>query len=614
MKNFTNRLLLLISLFFVFFIFDLNLIYSSQEDNSNQKNLFLNDCLSKLSQIYSISDTWFDRYYIFRQSPYNSYSIIYNDVPLNNILDGSFSNNLFLLSNSEYQTKQQSIDIFTNTNSLLNGVNISDTDIDSNLINLKIQGGNIFGNSAFILRNKSDNLYWTTKINYITSSGYDISRKKNDSISLSRSNSANEQLSVNFKFGIFDNKSSISLEYNFSQINQQFPYSLRKNEQIYLREPNTKYNFINIKFNTLMNSDLNILGNLYFVRKNTFMERFDNNEFNSMNLETSFKKYFDESKYGINSSIEFTEGILPPGIIALNYNRENIKYQNNSEKAINSFSLERLSLGIDFFDTTSVLSYDFSIYYKILNPLTVYMDFELNTYKDYEYSFLLKLAIYKNLKIHSLLSRNIMLPLPYLIYPELNEINLSSNNIENTINQTFEFGMNYTINNKLSLEINYFNSYFDNIQIPYSLINFSIENIESKFNSVGFELALVFNFDIVEIILNTNYYFNNISIFDNLGRELMIPNWNTNLTINKKFDFGLNFSINVKYIYDRKSNIDENFIAKDYCLINLFINQAIWGKNSVYLKINNLLDKYYEIFRNNPMPGIFFVAGINLNF
>jgi outer membrane cobalamin receptor len=612
--NFNNYFLCLVLFLFISFNSVDVICQESNSNNSSAKNncsLFLGDTFNS-SAIYGISDSWFDRYFIFRQSPYNSLSVTYKNVSLNSIIDGSFRSDLFLHHNIDISFNTDETDILVNTDKLSANTKLNSSLNDSSLINLKLQGGNIFGSTVLGLKGKSDFITWSANVDYLTSSGFDISKSKSESIGFARPNSGNEKLTAGFNVGIDDKKSKINLEFIYSQGKQEFPFSLNKNEQIYIREPDSKFNLVNLQFKTILDNDLKLFGNIFYTRNKNIVEKFDSSNFKTTNLESSFIKSFEESKYGWNSALEFTAGVLPPGLISLNYSRESVSYQQNSGKVLKHFSYERLSLGTRFFDTSSALGYSFTAGYKLLNPLTVYSNLILDNFSDFEYSFLLKLAVGDDLNLSGSLSRSIMLPMAYLIYPELNQLNISTGNLETTINNSLQFGVNFNYSDNFRLNLNYFNSYYENIQIPFSLVEYSIENIQSKFNSSGLEFTAGIDIYIVDIIFNANYYFNRISIFDNFGRELLIPNLNVNVELKKKFDFGMDLAFKIKYISDRESLNDKTFLPEDFFLLNFYINQKILGENSLFLKINNLMDKYYEIYKDMPMPGIFFVAGINL--
>lgn len=603
------------NLFFILIlIFCSNSVAEEQVENRYNTNIHQNsgDFITSIPGVFGYSDTWFTRGLIFRQSPYNSLGVKYNNVPLNSVLDGCFRGDfLSFYDLSVYPISSES-DIASNNESLSGAVNLKSKLTDTTNLKAIIEGGNIFGSSKFDYSGKHKYLRWNTGVSYITSGGFDMSQSRPDTVSFARTNSGFEKFSANGRLSLTDNKSFLDAEFIYSQSSQSLPFNLNSVQQIYMKEPDFRLNLFNLMFRTYLNNGLELNGNVFYVRTKSILDKYDDAVMQNRFLPTSFAKSFEENRFGWNAALKFDTENIPPGEITLNYSRESLKYQSNSGLPVKNYEIERLNFGLKFEDKLEYWQYSIGGNYRLINPLTSLENEILNSYNDIEYFFNTGINFTDNLKFSGSLSRRIMLPQIYLIYPEINHSEISLGMPVTTANTTVEIGLNFQIMKKFEMDLKYFNMQFNNVQVPFSMIGNAIELMPNDINSQGFEFSGFVDIYFADIFLNAQYCFDNNSIYDTYNREIIIPKYQIKTTLTKKYQFGFSWLIESSYIGGRETMSLSEISPSDFILLNLRISQSIYDQNEVYFRVNNLTDIYYEYYHGMPMPGIYFVAGVRL--
>ncbi len=585
----------------------------AENDNSSVSNMLLGDKISNLSSIFSYSDSWFMRNFSYRQSLYNSMGVKYNNVVLNNVVDGSFRGDLGIFQSTKIDIISNETDIFSTSNTPSGNVSITSSIADSSGFVSMLEGGNVFGSIYANYNSHNDYMKWQTGLHYITSGGYDVSASKPDSIGLARANTVFDKITANGRLKIFDTKSSIDAEFIFSKGNQNMPYSLYPERSIFLKEPDFTMNLFNLMFQSYINSDMEFKGNVFYVRTKSILEKYDSPNLQSQELISSFAKKFEDSRFGWNSYLQFDTENIPPGEVSLNYSRESSNYQANSGLPISRFEIERLTLGLKFSEKFELWNYSIGGSYLALNPLTAEQNELIESFKDGAFFFSFGLNIFENTAISIKKSRDIMLPQLYSIYPELNHNEVTFDLAQTCVNNSFEFSFEHKVSNDFNYALKYFNLQFENIPLPLSLIDYQLSNFLNSFTNEGVELAM--NFDLLYIAklkAFAQYYFQNNSVSDSYGRQIISPDLRINLTLSNSYTFGFSWQLQIDLISGRESQLIDNYKLRDFVVANVILNQKVYDNNEIYVKVHNLTDTYYEYFYGMPMPGIYFVTGIKL--
>lgn len=585
-----------------------NLNYVSYKSNE----IFIQDNIKELPGIFPVSDTWFTRENSYRQAENNYLSFQLDNVNLNSIIDGTFRNSQIFNNFSVLSISSRNNNIFNNSYSLQGFLNASNKFYDSTFLKVIFQGGNIFGSTSLEFNGKYKFLRWISKIDYLVSGGFDISSSKPDSLNLSRENTGLNKFGAQTGFLVGDSKSSISLFGYFAQGSQNYPYNIIRNSAIYLKESESRQNLFNLKFNSEINYNLNLKGNLFYVRDKYIIERFDDNLMNSKILSSSFTKAFEEFKYGWNSAIDFAPDENFILSYTFNYAREALNYQPNSGFLVKKYEIEKAATATELKGSNEYFDYFIDLGYRLLNPLTAYSDKMLESFSDFEYAFGADIKILNSIVLKGSVTRNIMLPQMYLIYSELNPIDLSLNKLESTINNSFEIETFVRLDSNNSVSLKYFSSTIRNIAPHFSYIEYDLEKIKFTKEINGLEFSSFLNLDLFQLNLKADYNFNRNSIFNIYGQELTLPKMNFKINIFDKYDFGFNWRINSFIMIDKISASDQPNNSRNILILNANFGMEVFKNNEIFLNLNNFLDEYYEIISGMPMHGINFWAGIKL--
>ncbi|MBX3045030.1 MAG: hypothetical protein KIT33_15470 [Candidatus Kapabacteria bacterium] len=581
-------------------------------DSEDYLNITFGNDLSFNPGLFGFSDSWFVRGLIFRKSPYNAFQVKYNGVLLNSVTDGSMRGDLLVIPYHKSNYVISEPDILSNSESLAGYLNINRKNADSTSVTALIEGGNVFGGASANISGKKNYLKWSSGVSYITSAGFDVSADKPDTIGFARTNTGFDKISGNARLNISDSKSSLDAEFIYSQSTQSLPFDLYPEANIFLKEPDFKLNLFNLMFETSVSQGLVLRGNLFYLRTKSILEKYDDSFLINKQLQSSFTKTFEENRFGLNSVLQFDIPNIPPGELSLNYSRESLKYQPDNGLIVNRYEIEKLNFGFKLSEEFDLWEYKLLASYRILNPLTAYQDQIIEGFSNIDYSFDFGIKLTDYLKINGDLTRSSMLPHLYLIYPEINESQLFPGIAETTINQTVEIGINLLILKRILIDLKYFNSNFSNIQVPFDISGSISREIPNSMNVHGLSFSRYADIYLAYMQLDAVYFLESQSIFDQFGREIIIPEISVKSQIYNSYDFGLSWLVESIFVSGRESSLPESRSPVDFWIFNAKLSQKVFQNNEVYLRLNNLTDVYYEYIQGMPMPGIYFIAGIKL--
>lgn len=602
------------------FLIILLICFQNLSSRSVESDMYLNQ-VSQLNYLplYPLSDTWLTRSYGVRQGNFSSIAVKYKGLHVNSVLDGSLNMIPFWNISNDMIFLNNGLDARSCSDDFFGHINIESSNSDSSNFNLILGGGNIFGGSILGYKSRSGYLSWQINGEYLTSSGFDISDGSQLFQGIGSDNSDLSKLCLNGSFGIDDKNSFIFLDFLFSDVSQGFPISESEDFKYFMRNPDNKTNLINLRFSTLINNIFILSGNIFYYRNRYIIEKFDNENMNSYSLQDSYKKTFEESRYGWNTELLYSGSALPPVKFSLNYAREGIIYQANQGLNIENYMLEKIKMGIIIQEDNELLKYIFGFAYKLSNPLSFVPDKVLSSVSNFEYIAKLSFSVANFTQIYASHSRKAMLPQMYSYYQSLSESTFLNAEIESAISTNYEAGL---IFGKLGVlsdllidgQITYFISDVNNLSLPFSFVKYSLESAPSNFTTDGLELSLVISHDNYAANFNAIFNFSEILHFDNFGREIIYPRFLLNVGISAKYDFGLLIRVNSNIFNNLNSNLKDAEMKKNFTLFNVDIEQKVFNNNSFFVRAHNITNEYYEIYSGFPMPGASFAAGIRLSF
>ena len=92
------------------------------------------------------------------------------------------------------------------------------------------------------------------------------------------------------------------------------------------------------------------------------------------------------------------------------------------------------------------------------------------------------------------------------------------------------------------------------------------------------------------------------------------PKHKASLSLNYKGKAGLNAGLEGQFVDRSFDNAVNSRYVKRYYVVGLRVSQEINDEINIFIKIDNLLNKKYQIRRGYPLPGLSVTSGIKLKF
>lgn len=525
----------------------------------------------------------------------------FEGVNLNDNFFGSYD-----LSNfPRFFVEELSVDKIQNNNysgaySLSSSIFSKFTNNNDNRLKLHFHGGDYYGSGALKYNGNYNNYYWNTGVAYKNSVGYKYPQTNN--VQKDLKNSQQEKAAIFAKIGIIDNNSDVSFSYLLIDNEKGIPDNIfTAVHNYFLRESQWKSDLFNFKFDTEINNNFNASGNFYYYKSKQIIDNYDDDKFETQKSSSSFRNINDDYKFGVNFIANMNNKFLKRYTLFLNYERILFKNQSNFGLELKKTETERISLGFnkDIVDADN-MNISFNSKYHIFN--LIFSDFSRNSlensYFDASVSF------------------------TYLNEDELvfnADINYSSKMPEVALlvdSSNFFSDVEQSINSELSVK-----------WLPSSIIQLSAGIFYSNLiDAVYYSYLLFGNNDseyyddqIYGITTNCNINFMNYKLLIDYKhlismnkRYYFSPQNQLNFSLSKSYKFGFEWLIYFQFSSER-SFANKYESLPSYSLLNLRFSQTIQNKYEAYLRIDNVLEEYFELYPGTPQPGRIFSAGVKIN-
>lgn len=535
----------------------------------------------------------------------NQTTIMIDGIPINNSSNGMVDISIISLPLFE---KVEVLKSGNNENSLIGGINLVSSDIFRNKLNSSISIGS-FGDYEIALKLIDTSIGSQIACSYTRYSGdFNYSNIINGEIKeLIRENSDFSNISLLFKTN-FNPNNNLTLIYK--NISRKIPEPVLQdylstsksstNENDLLLIYNSGFGNFNfsssLKFNNLNYKNDNGFSNLTNTK---IIDYFSKTFISSLDYQFDFIEINNSISLSYNFS-DLNGDMLEPKINRYVY-RSNL----NFNYGLNYQIFESKDLIISIFNSNNLI-------YKnenINNDDNLLFNSSIsNKYKLKNYDF----------SINGIISFNNRVP----SFNEMYYLNYGNTKLktESAINYELMLSKEFSKYLEIRSSLFYYNIKNQILSVPSSPISWSAMNI-GKVDNIGFELSAkssIFNNKLnTEIEYCLQFPKNSDKNSMNYGKIIpYISQEMLSLNINYKIS---DFIIYLSTLYNsfRFSLPDNSFnsIIPEFSICNAIIdyNLKINGNNNflLYLKIDNLLDKRYEIIKNYPLPGRIFKIGIN---
>jgi len=346
------------------------------------------------------------------------------------------------------------------------------------------------------------------------------------------------------------------------------------------------------------------------------LDSYDDETFSSQTKKYSFQSIYDDYSTGINAIANiniFKNAPAKLGFVIKNDVHTEIDDRNKPVKTfealITSLNFEQVINIKDNFDFVLGVSNDWMKPVIADDTELRELSSALNGYFGVAYKAT------NNLRLHSNVSNKKRFPTLKEMYAEIFGKYFANPNLENEKSINFETGFSYLISNSSSISGNIFYSEIKNLIQLVSLQQNTrqFQNVDARIKG----LELIFKTNLLDVDLNMNYTFLEVSnISANADSKFLEyrPRHNLSAVFSTGYDFGFRWFTGINFIgyqFGVNGNTVEMIRMPDYLLLEALIAQKVFDSFELYLKVDNITDKYYETDWGFPMPGRSCLIGIN---
>lgn len=464
--------------------------------------------------------------------------------------------------------------------------------------------------------------YYSINAGYSKSEGFDIpgtqSNFQNEDGGR-RNNSDYENIGGMIKIGVND-------FYNF---NLAYSLMIADNEKgvptdTYTSRPRywryTEWNKTtnNFMFNSGIGSSYRFKGNIFYDTYKNVLDSYDDDSFTIQEMKYAFHSTYDDHSFGVNLLNDIDALSFGLTRISFSWKKDVHKEEGNFNDGFSNYEASLLSSGLEQdINISEKLSAVTAVGYDLLTP--IYSDgsdlrdpsSSVNGFIGLNYKFNDAVSLHINA------SKKNRFPTLKEFYSQTAGRDLANPNlnVEQSINS--ELGVDYKISSSTFLNGNIFYSSIDEL-INLVILDDGLRQYQNigKAEMKGAELGL--NLRLENFSLNLAYtYLSTKNISDDAENEILEYRPEHVLTFVPSYQFSLGTELRAELFFvGNKYGVDADsreFVKMDnYLLANVRASHTIFDNYTLYVRVNNLADTYYETEYGFPQPGREFFVGLKL--
>ncbi|MBU2490981.1 MAG: TonB-dependent receptor [Bacteroidetes bacterium] len=505
-------------------------------------------------------------------------------------------------------------------NSMGGTINFITKDRMDNNVTLKIESGARHSTSAGVY-GAINKLFYQVNAGYSKSNGFQIAESPNsfkNEDGGTRNNSDYKNIGGMLKIGVSDFY-NIDLAYSIMIVNNEkgVPTDAYTSRPRYWRYTEWNKSINNLMFSTGMGSSLRVKGNVYYETYKNVLDSYDNDTFSTQDMKYAFRSTYDDHSFGINLLSDLK--VVDLGITRLSFSlRKDVhKEEGNFNQGFSSYEASLLSTGLEQdVNITDKFSAVLGIGLDRLTP--IYADgnnlrensSSVNAFAGLSYK------VNQDLSLHINASKKSRFPTLKEFYSETagRDVANPDLNVEQSIGG--EFGIDYKVNNGILLNSNIFYSSIDEL-INLGILDDGLRQYQNIGKAVmkGAEFGLSFNID--DFYMNFAYTYlsaNNVS--DDAQSEILEyrPKQVLSLVPNYQFSFGAELRAELFFVGGKYGvNADSREFVKmdNYLVANIRASHTLFDNYTLFFRVNNIGNIYYETEYGFPQPGRELFFGVN---
>lgn len=178
---------------------------------------------------------------------------------------------------------------------------------------------------------------------------------------------------------------------------------------------------------------------------------------------------------------------------------------------------------------------------------------------------------------------------------------------------TYELGIEKEFSEFFKIELTYFRSDYDKlIKWQPDPAIFRPNNIDAATIQGMEQEVSISPLDYLDLKINYTY----LQARDDKTHKFLTyqPKHKTSLVLNYKGKAGLNVGLEGQFVDRSFDNAANSRYVQRYYVLGLKVAQKLNAKTNIFINLDNLLNKKYQIRRGYPLPGFSVTSGIKLEF
>jgi len=550
-------------------------------------------------------------------------AVFFDGVPLYISYDGTYD---FSQINSapvgKITVSKSLTSVLYGANTLAGSVNvITDLPVNKFEASAKLMYGNTYGASA---RTSGiyKSLYWLISGGFDKSDGFTLpqsfalTRNENGD---KRDNSSFTHKSATLKAGFkplddFD----VSLSFTKSANSKDVPVQIYTAFPRFWKYTEWKNSVLNLISNFKISDILKVRANAYTVNSFNVLNAYDNNTYSSQTKASSFTSTYDDYSKGISLIPEIEINKILSGKFAFLYKRDTHYDQSNRDKPNKKFTAETFTAGFE--KNFSVYEFDFiaAVNFDYLN--VVFANDSLTRQGILVINGHLGIGkrISDDIYLYANLSNTSRFPTLKELFSEQLGRYVPNPDLDNEKSWNAEAGVKYKNGKVGMINLAAFYSRVNNmITAVYVSSNTSKYLNTGKVTLAGFEFSWLKSFEFLNAEINYTYL-NSKNNSDTATDKLEYrPENNVNIILSKVYNFGFSWKLETAFTGKRYCIDGDTRLWRelpDYTVFNARIAQKVLDKFSIFVRVNNIADKYFESEFGFPQAGRNFSLGMELNY
>ncbi len=601
-----------------------NIIDIEQKKLNQLDALSLENALKFLSGIYISRNTRNEAVINVRGFEQRQTLLFYDGVPISSPYDGSLDYSGITTNNlSKINITKSMPSVVYGANSMGGTINVITNNVFEDILDFKASVH--YGEAkAFSLTHngKFKFISWLISMLSESSDGYSLPKnfteQKNENGGI-RDNSSYHRQALSLKTTIYPiNNLTFSLLFTHNNNPKDLPLNIYTNRPRYWKFTEWKKNTFSLNSEYTNSNLFNMKFIAYYDTYYNVLNSYDDANFNSQKERYAFTSTYDDFSYGALLLLTKDGTLNGKTKLSINLRHDTHNEQGNSNQPFKNFEARTLSFGVEQdLELIKSLSLVAGISYDILQPIYANAGELRNPSNSINPLIGANYQITNEIYLYTHLTLKNRFPTLKEFYSELIGTNLANPLLkpENSINLEIGTGINLFNNGNLKFAI-YNNSIKDLIYLQ------NLPDNKRQFQNIGraefrgFELSFISRLFDIETDINYTYLYSentssdaNSKILDNRPRHLF------NIFLHQAYEFGFSWNIETSFvglIYGTNPDNRLQVRLQDQFIQNLRVAQKLFNRIELFLRINNLYDRYYETEYGFPQPGRQFIIGINL--